>query len=60
MRMGNYFCVKPVVETEMSVDSAFPGIDHVTVVPTNYRPDDSEGDGERETDSGETPATDRR
>ncbi|WP_281244618.1 hypothetical protein [Halopelagius inordinatus] len=44
----------------MSVDSAFPGIDHVTVVPTNYRPDDSEGDGERETDSGETPATDRR
>ncbi|SDQ73519.1 hypothetical protein [Halopelagius longus] len=40
----------------MSADSAYPGIDHVTVVPTNYRPDDSEG-GDADAEGSDESAT---
>ncbi|MFC6826420.1 hypothetical protein [Halopelagius fulvigenes] len=44
----------------MSVDSAYPGIDHVTVVPTNYHPEESEGgDGDAE-GSDESATAERR
>lgn len=61
MRMSNLFRVRPVCRDEMSVDSTHPGIDHVTVVPTNYRPDDSGEEEKRDAEVDETRATtDRR
>lgn len=42
MRMSNLFTAERRVRTEMAAERASFGIRHVTVVPTNYRPDDAE------------------
>ena len=41
MRMGNFFGAKPVVyDSSMAATSTSIGIDHPTVVPTNFDPDE--------------------
>ena len=42
MHMGNLLCVGPLRRDVMAATSSRLGIDHVTVVPTNLRPEDRE------------------
>jgi len=44
--MGNYLGVPAVSPTVMSTDRPRVGVDHPTVVPSNFQPDDSDADAD--------------
>ncbi len=51
MRMGNLLAASPVA-TRMDDTSTHPGLDHVTVVPSNYDGDDGSAQSEAADRSG--------
>jgi hypothetical protein len=57
MHMSNYLSVRRVVESVMATrESREVGIDHLTVVPENLRPDESDEEGGETAGSGEASA----
>lgn len=45
MRMGNYFLPASQLPTEMSAKRSDFGVSHVTVVPSNFEPEDEDDAG---------------